>query len=75
MGQDHMEIGSGLLQLIIARLIKKAISKKIGKQVKTSVIFNSPLVFNNDGDNIEIKVDAKVKMPEIDFKAFMDTLF
>lgn len=74
MGQDHMEIGSGLLQLIIARLIKKAINKKIGKQVKMSVVFNSPLVFNNDGDNVEIKVDAKVKMPMYDFKEFIDTL-
>lgn len=69
---DHMEIGSGLLQLIIARLIKKAISKKIGRQVKTSVIFNSPLVFINDGDNIEIKVDAKVKIPTYDFKELID---
>lgn len=74
MGQDHMEIGSGLLQLVIAKLIKKAISKKIGQQVKTSVIFNSPLVFINDGDNIEIKVDAKVKIPTYDFKELMNAI-
>lgn len=40
-----------------------------------SLVFNSPIVFTNDGENVELKVDAKIKMPEIDFKAFMDTLF
>lgn len=72
---DHMEIGSGLLQLIIAKLIKSAIAKRIRKQVKMSLIFNSPIIFTNDGENVELKIDAKIKMSELDFKAFIDTLF
>lgn len=72
---DHMEIGSGLLQLMIAKLIKAAIAKRIRKQVKMSLVFNSPIIFTNDGENIELKIDAKIKMPELDFKAFIDTLF
>ncbi len=72
---DHMEIGSGLLQLIISKLVKAAITKRVRKQVKMSLIFNSPIVFTNDGENVELKIDAKIKMPELDFKAFIDTLF
>ena len=72
---DHMEIGSGLLQLIVAKLVKSAIAKRIRKQVKMNLVFNSPIIFTNDGENVELKLDVKIKMPELDFKAFIDTLF
>ena len=71
---DHMEIGSTLLQILISRLIKGAVSKKLGKKIKMSIIFNSPLIFKNDGENVELKFDGKVKMPSYDFKELMETI-
>lgn len=71
---DHMEIGSGMMQLLISKLIRGLISNKIRKQADLKVIFQSPLVFENDGNNVELKIDTKIKMAANDFKALIETL-
>lgn len=71
---DHMEIGSGILQMIISKLIRGLVSNVIKKQADMKVIFQSPLVFDNDGSKVVLKLNTNIEMSTNDFKNLITTL-
>ena len=71
---DHMEIGSGILQMIISKLIRGLVSNVIKKQADIKVIFQSPLVFDNDGSKVVLKLNTNIEMSTNDFKNLITTL-
>lgn len=71
---DHMEIGSGILQMIISKLIRGLVSNVIKKQADMKVIFQSPLVFDNDGSKVILKLNTNIEMSTNDFKNLITTL-
>lgn len=65
---DHMEIGSGILQMLISKIIKKALSNRIRKQVGLKLTFNDPIRFDIDTQNVTLSVSCTAKLPVEDFK-------
>ena len=70
--EDHMTIGSGLVEYIISKAIKKYIRKKTNKpDMDFAFIFNSPLKIDNDGMNVNMDLNVKIAMT---YKDLMDLI-
>lgn len=71
---DHMEIGSGILQMLIAKIIKKAINNKIGKQVGLDFVFNGPITFDVIPQTKEavLSLSCTAKLPIDDLNILID---
>lgn len=71
---DEVAIGSGMLQALIGKIIRGLISKRIRRQSAAKILFNSPIILENDGKYITFKVDVSACMPVEDFKSLMEGL-
>lgn len=70
---DHMEIGSGILQMLISKIIKKALSSRIHKQTGLKLTFNDPIRFDMDTQNATLSVSCTAKLPIEDFRGIIDS--
>lgn len=61
---DQMIIETGFVQSILARVVKKAVSKKIG--VNLSLNFNDPISVQFDGEQALVHLNVNAKMSKED---------
>lgn len=65
---DEISISTGFMQTILAKIIKRAIKKKIGCEV--NLIFNDPihLVMDSEDDFIKLHVNVDADMHKAEFQ-------
>lgn len=61
---DQMIIETGFVQSILARVVKKAVSKKIG--VNLDLNFNDPISIQFDGEQALVHLNVNAKMSKED---------
>jgi len=61
---DQMIIETGFVQSILARVVKKAVSKKIG--VNLDLNFNDPISVQFDGEQALVHLNVNAKMSKED---------
>lgn len=71
---DEVVIGSGMFQALIGKIIRGLISKRIRRQSAAKILFNSPIILENDGKDIICKVNVSACIPVEDFKSLMEGL-
>ena len=61
---DQMIIETGFVQSILARIVTKAVSKKLG--VNLSLNFNDPISIQFDGEQALVHLNVNAKMSKED---------
>ena len=72
---DHMSIGSGLVHYLIAKCLKKFIAKKLNcKEPDISLVFNSPIEIDNDGEFVDVSLNVSARMKYVDLLSLVKSL-
>lgn len=72
---DNMKIDSGFLKMIISKAIKKALIKKTGdRTLNPKIIFDGPIVFNNDGEKVKASLSLSFESSTDDFEEILNSL-